>query len=315
MQPVVLSDESGRPGAPHRDHRDGLLEAPVRDGGSPVPCGRGAGLVDDPRQVGAAHAGRLAGDRDEVDVGRQRLALGVHGQDLLAPPAIRRGHLHLTVEPARAGERRVEEVRAVRGGEDDDLAADEPVHLVEQRDQGVLALAVATAHPGARGPGPADGVDLVDEDDGGAGRAGAVEQVADPLGAAAGEDLDEVAAGDREERHPGLARDRAREQGLAGAGRADEQGAARRARAHRLEPPAVAQELDDLAELRDGLVGAGHVGEPVDRHLADLLAALPVEAADPAGERARLRQVEQEPGDEQHRQAVRQQAGDDAVAG
>ena len=54
-----------------------------------------------------------------------------------------------------------------------------------------------------------------------------------------------------------------------------------RTRTHRLEPAAVAEELHDLAELGDGLVGAGDVGEAVGRHLADLLAALAVEPPEP----------------------------------
>ena len=80
-----------------------------------------------------------------------------------------------------------------------------------------------------------------------------------------------------------------------------------RARAHRLEPAAVPQELDDLAQLRDRLVGAGDVGEPVGRHLADLLAALAVEPPDAAGQRAGLGEVEQQAEDQQHREHVRQQ--------
>ena len=52
---------------------------------------------------------------------------------------------------------------------------------------------------------------------------GLLEQVADPAGADADEHLDEVRAGDRVERHAGLAGDGAGEQRLAGAGRAVEQ--------------------------------------------------------------------------------------------
>ena len=80
----------------------------------------------------------------------------MHAQDLLAAAPVGGGHLHLPVEPAGPGQRGVEQVGAVRGREDDDPAADEAVHLVEQGDQRVLALAVAAADARARtsAPGP-----------------------------------------------------------------------------------------------------------------------------------------------------------------
>ena len=80
-------------------------------------------------------------------------------------------------------------------------------------------------------------------------------------GADADEHLDEVRAGDGEERHVGLAGDGAREQRLAGAGRPDQQRAARDAPAELLEFLRVAQELDDLLEILLGLVDAGDVVE------------------------------------------------------
>ena len=56
---------------------------------------------------------------------------------------------------------------------------------------------------------------------------GLLEQLAHARGAHADEQLDELRAADREERHARLAGDRAREQRLAGAGRPDQQHAAR----------------------------------------------------------------------------------------
>ena len=93
---------------------------------------------------------------------------------------------------------------------------------------------------------------------------GLVEQVAHAAGADADEHLDELGAGDAEERHAGLAGDGARQQRLAGARRADEQHAARDARAERGELLGVLEELDDFLELFLGLVDAGDVGEGHD---------------------------------------------------
>ena len=90
---------------------------------------------------------------------------------------------------------------------------------------------------------------------------GLLEQVAHARGADADEHLDEVGAGDREERHAGLARDRARQQRLAGARRAVEQHALGNPRAQRLELLGVLEELLDLVQLLDGLVDPGDVAE------------------------------------------------------
>ena len=86
---------------------------------------------------------------------------------------------HLTVEAPRAQECRIEDVGTVgRGKEDDPLVGLEPVHLDQQRVQGLLPLVVATAQPGATVP--SHGVDLVDEDDAGRVRLPLLEEVADP---------------------------------------------------------------------------------------------------------------------------------------
>ena len=90
---------------------------------------------------------------------------------------------------------------------------------------------------------------------------GLLEQVAHAGGADADEHLDEVGAGDRVERHAGLAGDGAGEQRLAGSGRAVEQHALRDLRADGLELGRAGEELLDLVEFLDRLVGAGDVGE------------------------------------------------------
>ena len=129
----------------------------------------------------------------EVDVRRERLALGVHGEDGLAAEQVGPVDGDLPVEAARAQQRGVEDVGPVRGGDHDDAALDvEAVHLDEHLVERLLALVVAAAHAGAAVP--ADGVDLVDEDDRRGVLLGLLEQVADAAGADADEHLDEVRA-------------------------------------------------------------------------------------------------------------------------
>ena len=174
----------------------------------------------------------------------------------------------LAVEATRAQQGGVEDVRPVGGGDHDDAALDvEAVHLDQHLVEGLLALVVTATEPGAAVP--ADGVDLVDEDDRRGVGLGLLEQVADARGADTDEHLDEVGTGDRVERHAGLAGDSAGQQGLAGAGRPVEQHALGDLGAHGLELARALEELLDLLELLDRLVDAGDVGE---RRLGGVLA-------------------------------------------
>ena len=166
----------------------------------------------------------------------------------------------LAVEAARTQQRRIEHVGAVgRGDHDHAFAAFEAVHLDQQLVERLLALVVSTAQAGAAMA--ADRVDFVDEDDARRVLLGLLEHVAHAAGADADEHLDEVRTGDREERHLRFARDRFRQQRLAGAGRADHQHAARDLAAEFLEAARIAQELDEFGDFLLGFVATGDVGE------------------------------------------------------
>ncbi len=218
------------------------------------------GLVQDVGEIGTGEAGRATGDCTQVDVRGDRLALLVDLEDLQTALHVRTVDRDLPVEAARAQQRRVEDVGPVRGGDQDDAALHvEAVHLDEQLVQGLLALVVAAAE--ARTAVPADGVDLVDEDDRRGVGLGLLEQVTDTRGADADEHLDEVGTGDRVEGDTGLARDGTRQQGLSGAGRAVEEHTLGDLGADGLELRRLLEELLDLVEFLDGLVRARDVGE------------------------------------------------------
>ena len=291
------------------DHAvDRLVEGPVVDQGRPGAGGQQRRLVEHVGQVGAGEARRAPGDCLEVDVRGHRLAAGVHLEDLVAADEVRRGDLDLPVEAARAQQRGVEDVGAVGRGDQDDAAGDvEAVHLDQQLVQGLLTLVVAAAQAGAAMA--ADGVDLVDEDDRRGVGLGLLEQVAHTRGADADEHLDEVRAGDGEERDPGLAGHGAGQQGLAGAGRAVEQDALGDLGADGLEPGRLLEELLDLLELLDGLVGAGDVGEGGLGHvLAQRLGLGLAEAHDPRAAAHLVHEEEQQHQDEEDRQQRDQHA-------
>src|SRR5262249_59824721 len=97
-------------------------------------------------------------------------------------------------------------------------------------------------------------VELVDEDDAGRLALGLREEVPHARRTHADEQLHELGAADREERHVGLARHRLRQQRLAGARRTDQEDALRQLAAEQSVLSRLLQELDDLLQLLLGLV-------------------------------------------------------------
>ena len=245
---------------PGDDALHGLGHFLLRDDLLAATRGEQRRLVHEVGQVGTREARRELGHLRQVDVAADGLVLRVHLQDLLAALHVGRVHHDLAVEAAGAQQRRVQNVGAVRSGDQHHrVVALEAVHLHQQLVQRLFALVVAAAE--ARAALAADSVDLVDEDNGRAGILRLLEQVAHARRAHADEHLDEVGAGNAEERHARLAGDGAREQGFTSARRAHQEAAARDLRAHGLVLRRVRQEVLDLLHLLDGLVDAGHVGE------------------------------------------------------
>src|SRR6185437_15859619 len=205
-------------------------------------------------------AGGATGDDVEFYVRGERLAACVHTQDALTAGQVRLGDDDLPVESPWPQQRRVENVWPVGRGDHDHAALGvEAVELDEQLVQRLLTLVVAAAE--ASTSVPPDRVDFVDEYDRRRVGLGLLEQVAHTGSADADEHLDEVRARDRVERHAGLASHRPGEQRLAGAWRSVEQHTLGDLGADRQELGRSLQELLDLFEFLDRLVGAGDVGE------------------------------------------------------
>ncbi|OIQ64964.1 hypothetical protein GALL_534830 [mine drainage metagenome] len=188
----------------------------------------------------------------------------MHVQDLLAALDIRVRDVDLAVKAAGAQQRRVQHIAPVSGRNDDDpLVRLKPVHLDQQLVQRLLTLVIAAAV--ACATRPAHGVDLVDEHDTRRVFLRLLEHVAHTACAHAHEHFHEVRARDGEERHARLARNRARQQRLTGAGRANKQRALGNLAPQTAELLRVAQELDDLLKLLLCLINPRHV---VKRHPA-----------------------------------------------
>src|SRR5205823_5826686 len=135
-------------------------------------------------------------------------------------------------------------------------------HLDQQLIQRLLTLVVPAAEAGATMT--ADRVDFIDEDDARRVLLALFEQVAHTRRADADKHLDEVGTADREEGHIRFARDRPRQQRLAGPRRPHQQHALRNTATELLELLRLAEKLDDFLELVLRLVDARDV---LERHL------------------------------------------------
>ena len=272
---LLLGGEEQPAGRAQDDALDGVAEVVDAHAGVVAAGGEQGGFVHEVLQVGADHAGRAGGEGLERDRGVERHAPGVHGEDLATAGLVGGVDHDVAVEAPGAQQGRVEDLGPVGGGQHHHpLVPREPVHLGEDLVEGLLALVVA-AEGGGAAPGAADGIELVDEHDGGGGLLGLVEEVAHPAGPQAHDHLDELGGRDGEEGHLGLAGDGLGQQGLAGARGAGEQHAAGDLGAEAPVALGVPEEVHDLGHLVADLVDAGHVGERGARPRGGAVAAGP----------------------------------------
>jgi hypothetical protein len=175
-----------------------------------LPSGEERGFVDQVREIGAGKARCAARQNREIDVLGKRNFTRVNAEDFFAPAHIGARNHNAAIEAPGAEQRRIENVGAVGGGNQDNaLVRLEAVHLDEQLVEGLLALIVPAAE--ARAAVTADSVDFIDEDDARGVLLALLEQVANARGAHADEHLDEIGTGDREERNVRFAGDSAGE--------------------------------------------------------------------------------------------------------
>ena len=238
----------------------GFLQLETADRHFLVARRQDGGLVQEIGEVGAREAGRLPRDNVEIDVLGEWLVGGVEAQD--GATAIEVGGVDRDppIEAAGAEQRRVEHVRAVGGrNHDHGTVGIEAVHLDQQLVEGLFAFLVS-ADLRAATPA-AERVDLIEKDDARCVFLGVLEEVAHARRADADEHLDEVRATQGVVGNLGLARHRAGEERLAGAGGADQQDAPRHACPQLTETAGRLEELDDFLELVLRLVDADHLGK------------------------------------------------------
>ena len=233
-------------------------------------------FVADVGYIGTGESGSVLGYEVEVEVFGKLQALDVYLEDLLALVEVGKCDMDLAVETAGTHKGLVEDVSAVGSGQDDDSRVGvETVHLGEQLVKGVFTLVVGReSHVLATGT--SDGVDLVYEDDAGGFLLGLLEQVTHARCAHAHEHLDEVGAGNGEERNVGLAGHGLGEKRFARAGRAYEEGSLGDLSAEGGILPGILEEVDDLHHLLLGSVQTCYIleGDVVGAFFCELASGL-----------------------------------------
>ena len=190
----------------------------------------------------------------------------MHLQNGEAPIEIGTLHGDLAIESAGTQECGIENVRAVRRGNQDHAAGHiEAVHFNEHLIQGLLTFVVASAETGATMA--THRVNLIDEDDRRRIVLGLLEQVTHTRGTHAHEHLDKVRPGDRIEGNSRFARNGTREKCLSGSWRAVQKHTLRDFRTDRLELCRLRQELLDLLEFLHRFIGSGDIRERRLRHV------------------------------------------------
>ena len=242
----------------HTLHR--LLDLVHRDHRTMTTSGQQRRLVEQVRQIGTSKANGHLGELLKLNVLVHRLVLSMHAQDLLAALYVRTVDRDLTVKTAGTQQRRIQNIGAVGGSDQDDrLALLKTVHLDQQLVKRLLALVVAAAQTGSALT--SYGVDLVDKDDRWGLGLGLLKEVTHAAGADAHEHLNKVRARDAKERHARLAGNGLGQQRLTGTRRAHQQHAAGNLGAQLAIAVRVAQEIANLFELLDRLIHAGNVLE------------------------------------------------------
>ena len=184
----------------------------------------------------------------------------MHLEDLLAAQDIRVRHDDLAVEAAGPQQRRVKHIGTVGGGDQDDPSfASKPSISTSSwfRVCSRSSLPPPRPAPRCRPTASISSMKMMQ----GAFFLALFEHVAHAAGADADEHLDEIRAGDGEERHIRLAGDGSGQQRLTGTRRADQQTALGDLAAEALELLWVLEELDDFLELGLGLVDARDIVE------------------------------------------------------
>ena len=216
------------------------------------------GLVEQVFQIRSGKTGGGLGDGTQIYVGTDGFVAGVYLQNGLPPFDVGIGNHHLTVKPAGAQQRRVQNIPTVGGGDDNNAGVGgKTIHLHQKLVEGLFPLVVTAAETGAAVT--AHRINLIDKHNAGGVLFGLFKQIADTGSTHAHKHLHKIGTGDGEKGNPCLAGYRPCQQGFTGTGRAHEQNAFGNPGAQIVEAFGIFEESHNLLQLRLLLVCAGHI--------------------------------------------------------
>ena len=258
---LVLRDDFGALFQTTDDAVHRIQEVLVRDELAVFSCGKEGRLVAHVGDVGAAESRRLLRQKIDVDGVVGFDGTQVYVEDGLALIDVWHVHIDLTVKTTGTHQGFVQNVGAVGRREDDHAAVgSKPIHLGQQLVQSVLTLVVGS-EVGVLATCPANGVDLVDEDDGRRLLFGLLEEVSDTRRADPHEHLDKIRTTQTEEWHLGFAGNGLGKQGLSRSWRAHEKGALGNLRPELGVLVGMLEEVHDFLEFLLRAIHARHITE------------------------------------------------------
>ena len=179
-------------------------------------------------------------------------------QYLLTVPPVGAFYHHMPVKTAGTQQGRVEHIRPVGGGHDNDLLVGiEAVHLGQELVEGLLTLVVTAAE--TRAAAPAHRIDFIDENDAGSRLLCIGKEITHPPRPDTDKHLDELGCRNAEKRNTRLSCHGPCQQGLAGARRPHQEYTFGDFSANPLKFLRVFQEFDDLFQFPFLILHAGHI--------------------------------------------------------
>ena len=238
----------------------GFFEVLGGDGFGSAAGGHQSGFIDHIGQLGTRIAGGATGDDVQIHVSRHFDFFSMDLEDSLAALHIGKRDGNLTVKTTRTQQCRVQDVRTVGSGDDDDpFTGVKTIHLHEESVQGLFPFIMSAAH--AMTSVTADSVDFVNENQTRSALAALFKHIAHAAGTYAHEHFHKIRSTDAEKGHVCFARDGLGNEGFACAGRAGHEDTFGDVAAQLLEFLGILEKLHQLGNLLLGFIHPSHLFE------------------------------------------------------
>ena len=211
--------------------------------------------------IRSGEAGRMLGDKIQVEIRSQFNFAQMHLKDFLTLIQVRQINVNLTVKTTGPHQSLVQNIGPVGRSQDNHPAVGvKTIHLRQQLIERILPLIVGR-ETGILAPGTSHRIDFIDKHDAGSFFLGLAEQIPHTGSTDSNEHFDEIRARNREERHIGLPCHGFCQQGLTCSRRAYQQGALGNFAAQRGIFLGIFKEINNFHHLFLGTIQSGDILE------------------------------------------------------